>query len=250
MTDKNIEKETFCKAGITTAMIEDQRVGKFTSGLATIMEGNRVSRDLRESRQWCDRCEYRERQFHTSNTPQGIPVAKKLENAGKIHVNYKGPLLNFASCQLTELATHFTKGRWQLIWEVLEYMKIKGRTEAAEDEGLKVEAKKNVKVTAEVQRTVDDKRNGQVSQEGSNHIFRQSSREIDQVRETAKTVTVEWILDPESTEEMRPEEWRQSWSLITVLLIELHEQAPKEYKWNWKMADRNLRIGVESTSYE
>ena len=106
MTDKNIEKETFCKAGITTAMMEDQKVGPFTCGLATIMEGNRKSRDPTESKQWCDRCEYRERQFHTINTPQGIPVAKKLENAGKIHVNYKGPLLNFASCQRTELETH------------------------------------------------------------------------------------------------------------------------------------------------
>ena len=62
--------ETHCQAGISTALIEDQIVGPFISGLATITGGNRVSRDTKESRQWRERCEYREKQSNTRNIPQ------------------------------------------------------------------------------------------------------------------------------------------------------------------------------------
>jgi len=106
MNDKHIAEgnDTYCRAGITTALIEDQRLGKFISGLATITGGNRVSRDPKGSRQWRERCEYRERQFNTRNNPQGEPVAKKYDKGDTLHQNYDGPFLNFATCQLTDMS--------------------------------------------------------------------------------------------------------------------------------------------------
>ena len=234
MTDKNIEKENFCKAGITTAMMEDQKVGPFIIGLATVMEGSRVSRDLRDSRQWNDRCEYRERQFHTCNVPQGIPVSKKLENAGKIHVNYKGPFLNFASCQLMNLEAHFTKRRWQLICEVLGFLKKEGAADQ----------------TASKRVWEDPGQTGQNGQRDTNphdfreqdHLFKQRGCELDadRVREAATMVIAIWEVDSDPTVDMRPEEWSQCWILVNRLLMELHQQAAENYQWHWKTTKPNL----------
>ena len=105
MNDKHMAEgnDTYCRAGINTALIEDQRIGKFTSGLATVTGGKRVSRNPKESRQWRERCEYRERQLNTCNNPQGEPVAKKYDKGDTLHQNYDGPSLNFATCQLTDM---------------------------------------------------------------------------------------------------------------------------------------------------
>ena len=229
-TDKNIEKENFCQAGITTAMMEDQKVGQFISGLATVMEGSRVSRNPRDSRQWCDRCEYRERQFHTHNTPQGIPVAKKLENAGKLHVNYKGPLLNFASCQLMDLETHFTKNRWTLICEVLRFLKKESDMDRTVPEGV-----------VEGPDQVSQEKPRDTSLREPDHSFRQrrDDADADQVKEAATTMVAEWIVNPDPMLKMKPEEWSRCWILVNRLLMELHQKVTEDYNWKWKTTPKS-----------